>query len=202
MEAKDKVYQVFYEAKNRWLYFSEIREKTKLSNSSLQNVLKKLEEEKILEIDKQSSNIFFRINEDEKPLIFSRFDKLKFNNLNPEIRIPLENWLKELPAEINSVILFGSASRKQEKEGSDIDILAILHNFTNDELRKLYEKEIKQKINNLTKKINSESNYPLKVIFSDTDSLKTSKDYLIKQAIETGFPIFGNLEYHTEDEKN
>ncbi|MDP2672697.1 MAG: nucleotidyltransferase domain-containing protein [Nanoarchaeota archaeon] len=202
MKAEEKIYKAFYDAKNKRLYFSELKEKTKLSNSSLQNALKKLEKEKFLEIDKQTSNVFFRINENEKPIIFSQFDKIRLNNLNPEVRVPLKNWLNRLPAELYSVILFGSTSRKQEKEGSDIDLLVILFKFENDEFQKLYEKEIKQKINSLTKKINSESNYLLKVIFTNTDSFKITKDYLIKQAKETGFPIFGNLGYHKQNEEN
>ena len=201
MEAKDKVYQAFYEIRNKWLYFSELKEKTRLSNSSLQNVLKKLEKEGILYVDKKSSNIFFKINEAKKPLIFSSLDKVKLNNLNPEIKVPLKNWINELPLEIKFVILFGSASRKKEKDGSDIDLLVVLYNFENDELQKLYEKEIKHKINLLTKKINSESNYPLKVISTNIDNLSTSRDYLIKQANETGFPIFGNLNYHKQNEE-
>ena len=202
MEAKEKVYLAFYEVKNKWLYFSELKERTKLSNSSLQNVLKKLEKERILEVDKQTSNIFFRINKTEKPIIFSRFDKARFDNLNPEVRVPLKNWINKLPIEVEFVILFGSTSRKQEKDGSDIDLLVVLYKFENNKLQKLYEKEIKQRINNLTKKINSESNYLLKIIFTDIDNFKTTKDYLIKQAKETGFLIFGSLENHKQNEEN
>lgn len=194
MEAKEKIYKAFYENKNSWLYFSELKTKTKLSNSSLQNVLKKLLKEKILEANKKSSNVFFKLNEYEKSIIFQKLDRNKFNNLNPEVKIPLKNWLKQAPLEIQSVLLFGSASRKQEKEGSDIDILVVLHKFEDAKLQELYEKQIRQKIGILTKKINSESNYPLNVIFTDIDSLKKTQDYLIKQAIETGFPIFGNLQ--------
>jgi predicted nucleotidyltransferase len=200
MEAKDKVYSALYEERNRWLYFSELKIKTGLSNSSLQNVLKKLEKEGELEKEKKTSNIFFRIRPNKKPVVFSRIDIKKFEELNLGVRVPLKNWLSILPPEIGFVILFGSASRKKEKDGSDIDLLVVLHSFSNKELQNLYEKEIKQKITVITKNINSESNYPLKVVFVDRDSFKISKDHLIVQAKETGFPIFGISQYYKNEE--
>ena len=118
------------------------------------------------------------------------------------VRIPLKNWLGKFPSAVESVIFFGSASRKKEKEESDIDLVVILHSFDNLELQKLYEGEIKQRINNLTKKINSESNYPLKTVFIKSDSFKISKDHLILQSKETGFPIFGGFNYYLKDEEN
>ncbi len=202
MKAENKLYKAFYDSKNSWLYFSELKKKTSLSNSSLQNILNKLEKQGKLEKDKKTSNIFFRIKPDEIPLIFSQIDKEKFDKLNNEVRIPLKNWLKEIPKGIEFILLFGSSSRKQEKEGSDIDLLVGMHKFDNEKLQKLYEKQIKQAINNLTKKINSESIYPLKVIFTNTDTFKITDDYLIKQAKETGFPIFGNLQYYNQDGKD
>jgi len=202
MEAKDKVYRAFYDVENSWLYFSELKEKTKLSNSSLQNVLKKLEKEGILEKNKKTSNIFFRMAPDKKPFIFAQIDKEKFESLNLGVRIPLKNWLKYLPPEIDFILLFGSASRKKEKDGSDIDLIVALYNFSNSNLQKIYEKGIRQEINQISKKINSESNYPLKIIFTKSDSLKTSNDHLIVQARETGFPIYGSLSYYEQNEKN
>ena len=162
----------------------------------------KLEKAKEIEVDKKTSNIFFRISSDKKPYIFCKIDKKRFENLNPEVRIPLRNWLIKIPSEVESVILFGSSSRKEEKDGSDIDLAVILHDFKNPELQKAYEKEVKQKINNLTKKINAESNYPLKVIFITRDDFRNSKDHLILQSKETGFPIFGELNYYIKNEED
>lgn len=202
MEARDKIYQVFYEEKNKWLYFSELKLKTGLSNSSLQNVLKKLENLGEIEKEKKTSNIFFRIGYSKKSAIFSRIDEERVEELNLGVRIPLKNWLKILPSELEFVVLFGSASRKKEKDGSDIDLLVVLHNFSNGELQSLYEKEIRQKVNSVTKNINSESNYPLKVVFVDRDSFKISKDHLIVQAKETGFPISGIEQYYKKNEED
>ena len=139
---------------------------------------------------------------DKIPFIFSKIDRRRFEELNLGVRIPLKNWLKILPSELEFVILFGSASIKKEKEGSDIDLLIVLHNFSSKELQKLYEEDVRQKINKATRDVNSESNYPLRVIFAWGDSFKISKDYLIMQARETGFPIFGMDRYHKKDEED
>ncbi len=191
MEAKEKIYRAFYNSKKEWLYFTELKNTTKLSNSSLQNILKKLTNTGNIKENKQASNIFYKISDSKKSLLFSPIDKERFDNLNPEIRIPLKNLLKKIPHEIAFIILFGSSSRKQEKKDSDIDLVCVLHKFKNLKLQTLYEKEIKQKISTLKKTINSESNYPLNIIFTDADNFKTSKDHLIMQAKQTGFPIYG-----------
>ena len=129
-------------------------------------------------------------------------DKEKLNNLNLQVRIPLKNLLKRIPKGIESIILFGSSSRKQEKENSDIDLVFVLHKFDNQKLQESYQKEIKKIINNLKKSINSESNYPLNIIITDGHNFKKSKDHLIIQSKKTGFPIYGNYQYYIDDEEN
>jgi len=202
MEAKKKIFKAFYESRKEWLYFTEIKNLTKLSNSSLQNALNNLLKSKQIEEDKRTSNVYFKISESKKPIIFSSLDKEKFDSLNLGVKTPLKNLLKILSSEIEFVILFGSSSRKQEKEDSDIDLLVTLHNFDNKELQRLYEKEIKGKIEIVRKMINSESNHPLNIFYITLDNFKISKDHLIMQVKETGFPIYGNLRYYTNYEKN
>lgn len=202
MKAEEKIYKAFYESKKEWLYFTEIGNLTKLSNSSLQNALSKLLNSKKIEEDKQISNIYYKISNTEKPEIYTVLDKEKLSKLNINIKIPLKNFLKETPSELEFIMLFGSSSRKQEKQDSDIDLLIVLHKFEDDQLQKLYEKEIKQKTEKLRKKINSESNHPLNIIYINLDIFKTSKDHLITQAKNHGFPISGNLKYYKENEKN
>jgi len=202
MKAEEKIYKAFYESKKEWLYFTEIGNLTKLSNSSLQNALSKLLNSKKIEEDKQISNIYYKISNTEKPEIYTVLDKEKLSKLNINIKIPLKNFLKETPSELEFIMLFGSSSRKQEKQDSDIDLLIVLHKFEDDQLQKLYEKEIKQKTEKLRKKINSESNHPLNIVYINLDIFKTSKDHLITQAKTHGFPISGNLRYYKENEKN
>jgi len=202
MEPKEKVYKAFYESGKEWLYFSELKGLTNLSNSSLQNVLSKLLKLKQIRGDKKTSNIYYKLSDSKKPQIFFSLDFDRLKSLNLEVRAPLNNFLKDLPDKIAFVILFGSSSRKQEKEGSDIDLLVVIYNFLNLKLQSLYEKEIKQKINALRKRINSESNYPLSITYITLDKFKISKDHLILQAKNYGFPIKGGLNYYKKNEED
>lgn len=202
MEAKEKVYKAFYESGKEWLYFTELKTLTSLSNSSLQNVLAKLLKLKQIEEDKKTSNVYYKLSDSKKPLIFFSLDEDKLKNLNPRVRMPLKNFLKGSPNEIEFILLFGSSSRKQEKEGSDIDLLVVMSSFLDSKLQSLYEKEIKQRINSLRKKINSESIYPLSITYITLDKFKTSKDHLILQAKNYGFPIKGGLNYYKKDEED
>lgn len=73
----EKVYNTFYQTKKRQMYFNEIKEKTQMSISSLQNALSKLEKNNEITRIKQKGNVFFKLkNKDD-------FRKLIFHLLNP-----------------------------------------------------------------------------------------------------------------------
>ena len=196
MEAKEKVYMAFYESGKEWLYFTELKNLTKLSNSSLQNVITKLLKLKQIEEDKKTSNVYYKLSDSKKSQIFSVLDEDRLRSLNPNVRIPINNFLKDLPDEIAFVILFGSSSRKQEKNDSDIDLLVVLYDFQNSKLQGLYEREIKKRVDTIRKKINSESIYPLNILYTTLDKFKISKDHLILQAKNYGFSIKGGSKYY------
>ena len=59
MNALDKLYRAYYAANKIKLYFSELKELTGLSNSSLQNALRKLESEKQILKLKEKSNAYY-----------------------------------------------------------------------------------------------------------------------------------------------
>ena len=148
MEAKEKVYLAYLELKQDKLYFNQLKEHTHLSNSSLQNVLIKFTELGILKIDKTKSNVFYQIkNKKLFSLEFSKIALEKFNQLHLEVKVPLKNFLKKVQDNIFTIILFGSASKKEEQKESDIDILIVTDKKTNFE--------------SLRKEINQSSNHPL-----------------------------------------
>ena len=182
MNAEDKVYYAFYESKEHRLYFNQIKDATKLSNSSLQNVLAKLVKDKTLKVDKTKSNTFYEIS--DKELFSLRFAEIcmkKFQSLNRGVRVPLSNFLKNISNNIFTIILFGSASRKAERKGSDIDILVVSENKIN--------------LDQLKKKIGSISNYPLNIFYCNIFELRIAEDHLINQAKNTGFPIKGEQNF-------
>lgn len=177
METKDKVYQAFYESQKDTLYFNQLKELTKLSNSSLQNILRKMTKQKILEIEKTKSNTFYKIK--NKKIFSLKFCEIaieKFNSLNVNVKNPLINFIKNLPLDIYTIILFGSASRKKEKEESDIDLLIVSNK--------------KIDLSKNKKQAELTSLYPVSLFQTTPEDFIKNKDPVIIQARKTGFPIY------------
>ena len=177
MNAEYKVFEAYLKLKEVQLYFSQLKEYSKLSNSSLQNVLNKLTLQKILEINKTKSNIFYKIkNKKYIGLKFSEIAMNKFEDLNIEIKSPLRNFLQSMPKYVYTVVLFGSASKKQEKKESDIDILVVSDKKINVDVKKIV------------------SNYPISY-FKCSISQFFKEDHLIIQA-KKGFPIYKEQNFY------
>jgi predicted nucleotidyltransferase len=163
------------------LYFNEIKELSKLSDSSLSRILKELVNKNSLSREETKSNTHYKIK--EKKLFALEFSKLaynKFKNLNIGVRSPLKEFLEQLE-DIELVVLFGSTSRKEETKESDIDILIVGE-----------DKHIEKS----KKNAQLISNYPLNVFRTNMKDYKSNKDYIIKEIKETGFPIYGEQKFY------
>jgi len=183
MEAKEKIYEAYLELRQDKLYFNQLKESTNLSHSSLQNVLNKLTESGMLKLDKTKSNVFYQIkNKKLFSLEFSKIALKKFEELNFEIKSPLKNFLKKVQDSIFTIILFGSASKEEEKKESDIDILIVTDKKNDFEL--------------LRKEINKSSNYPLSIFKCSVDQFIKDKDPVIIQAKKLGFPIYKEQNFY------
>lgn len=183
MKADEKVYEAYLELRQNKLYFNQIKEHTGLSNSSLQNVLNKLIKNQSLKLNKTKSNTFYQIkNKKIFSLKFSEIAINKFEALNFEIKSPLRNFLKEIPNHIFSIVLFGSASKKEEQKQSDIDILIVENKKTD--------------LESLRKKINNSSNHPLSIFKCSTGQFRKNNDPIIIQAKKTGFPIYKEQNFY------
>lgn len=183
MKPEDKVYLAYFEAKKPELYFNEIKGLTELSDSSLANTLKRLVLEKILSVNKTKSNTYYQVR--NKKLIALKFAEIalrKFNNLNRGVKIPLHNFLEKTSQNHYLVILFGSASRKEEKKGSDIDILIIA--------------DKKQDFGAIKKEVDALSNYNLNIFTCSRYAFLNNSDHIIIQAKKTGFPIKGEQNFY------
>ena len=184
MKAEEKIFEAYMISKETKLYLNQIKEYTKLSNSSLQNSLNKLIKNKTITIEKTKSNTYYKINDKKSFAIeFSKIAFGKFKTLNKGVRIPLEELLNNLDTEVFTIILFGSSSKKQETKDSDIDLMIVS------------DKDIKE-LNNIKKKAELISNHPLNIFTCNVEELKKSKDYLIIQAKTTGFPIKGEQNFY------
>lgn len=183
MKPEDKIFLAYYESKKSELYFNELKDLTKLSDSSLAHNLKKLVLQKILIVNKTKSNTFYKItNKRFLALKFSKIALEKFADLNRGVRVPLQSFLEKLNYNIFSVVLFGSASRKQEKRDSDIDILIVT--------------DKKQNFDEFKKDVEVISNYPLNIFICSVDDFIKGEDHIIIQAKKTGFPIRGEQNFY------
>ncbi|AEK19647.1 hypothetical protein GYY_03850 [Methanococcus maripaludis X1] len=197
MNALDKLYRAYYTKSENKLYFSELKELTGLSNSSLQNALKKLESEKQILKLKEKSNAYYILKNTKKTVFkFSEIDDERFWKLHRNVRAPILDFLENLPKEIDFMILFGSASRKKETEGSDIDLMVVIHSFEDPDLQKRYREEINQKLEYAKAKAECRSIYPLSIVAVEIDYFLNSNDNMVEQAKLTGFPVFGHQNYH------
>lgn len=185
MKPECKVYNAYFETRKSSLYFNEIKELSKLSDSSLASALKELVKNNILSQEKTKSNTFYHIK-DRKifALMFSEKALEKFNNLNTGVKVPLMNFLKNIPNDIYTIVLFGSASRKEEQKGSDIDLLIISN------------KKIDLSTNKREGELTSKHNISL--FNANITQFVEKKDDVIIQAFKTGFPIFKEQNFYEE----
>ncbi len=183
MKPGDKIYKAYFESKKTSLYFNEIKELSKLSDSSLANTLRKMTEENSLMQEKAKSNTFYKINNKKIfALKFSEIAVQKFNGLNIGVKNPLRNFLKNIPREVYTIVLFGSASRKEEQKESDIDLL-IIANKKSDLTNNKREAEITSK-------------HPLSLFQATIEQFLQNEDDLIIQARKTGFPIYKEQNFY------
>jgi len=183
MKPEDKVYKAYFESKKNSLYFNEIKELSKLSDSSLTNTLNKLTKNHTLTQEKTKSNTFYKINNKKIfALKLSEIATQQFNNLNIGVKTPLRNFLKDIPKETYTIVLFGSASRKEEQKDSDIDLL-IISNKKLDLTENKKEAEITSK-------------YPFSIFQATISQFTENKDDIIIQARKTGFPIYKEQNFY------
>ncbi|MBI2672315.1 nucleotidyltransferase domain-containing protein [Candidatus Woesearchaeota archaeon] len=183
MKPEDKIYKAYFESKKNSLYFNEIKELSKLSDSSLASTLNKLVINNTLTQEKTKSNTFYKIK--DKKLLALKFSEIavqKFNELNISIKTPLRNFLKNIPKTIYIIILFGSASRKEEQKGSDIDLLVISNKKTD--------------LTNNKKEAEITSKHPISIFHATIEQFIQNKDDVIIQARKTGFPIYKEQNFY------
>ncbi|MDP2925549.1 MAG: nucleotidyltransferase domain-containing protein [Nanoarchaeota archaeon] len=194
----EKVYYAFYQTKKKQMYFNEIRDKTGMSISSLQNALLKLERLNGVIKIKEKGNVFYQLDYKHYIILnFIKFDLIKFSNLNRNIKIPLQEFLDKIN-NVAFVILFGSASIGQEKKSSDIDLLIVTNFYEETELNEKYQKEIKNKLESIKKSVNAKSLHPLNLVFVNEKEFKDRKDYLLLEAKKTGFCVYNQQQYYKE----
>lgn len=183
MKPEEKIYKAYFESKKSSIYFNEIKELSKLSDSSLTNILTKLTKNNTLTQEKTKSNTFYKIK--DKKLFALKFSEIavqKFNSLNVSVKTPLRNFLKNIPKEIYTIVIFGSASRKEEQKESDIDLLIVAENKTD--------------LKNNKKEAEITSKHPISLFQANINQFLENKDDVIIQARKTGLPIYKEQNFY------
>jgi len=193
----ERIYKAFYDSRESRLYFSQIQELSGLSGGSLVNALRKLESAKEVQATRNKAHTFYELRiKDIAALHFTRFDYEKLESLSNRVSVPVRQLAKELPQGICFTLLFGSAARKQERRESDIDILVVLYNFSDQRLQEEYETEIKIEADKVQKRVTATSVYPIRIVYATLADFLKGEDRLIAEARNTGFCIVGNLDYY------
>ena len=193
----ERIYKAFYDSKEPRLYFNQIKDLSGLSGGSLANALRQLKDQKEIHATKNKAHTFYELKSKTiTALHFTRFDYEQLERLSDRVKIPVKQFISELPQGTCFNVLFGSAARKQERRESDIDILVVLYNFNNGKLQEDYEREIRTEIDRIQKKISATSVYPVSVVYATVADFLGSEDRLIMEARNTGFCIEGNLDYY------
>ena len=111
------IVETFFRAPERTFYLRELAEETGISASTVSRIVKKLDKRGILEVEKDLKMKIFASGKQFKNLKRAyNLWKLEESNLIDEIQE------KSVP---EAIILFGSYSRGEDKEKSDIDIAVI-----------------------------------------------------------------------------
>lgn len=184
MKNSKKIFETYYNSKKNSLYYNQIKELSNLSDSSLSRILKYLVEIKVLSVEKTKSNTYYNINDKKEFILeYCKIAYDKFKNLNRNVKIPLKNFINNLNYNIYTVILFGSASRNEELEGSDLDIL-IVTDIKNNNIKRLKNK------------INLTSVYPISIFECNIEEFENSNDHVVTQAKKTGFSIYKEQNFY------
>ncbi len=183
MKPEEKVYKAYFESKKSSLYFNEIKELSMLSDSSLTNTLAKLTKNNTLTQEKTKSNTYYKIK--DKKLFALKFSEIAidhFNSLNAGVKTPLRNFLKNIPKEIYTLIIFGSVSRNEEQKESDIDLLIVA--------------EKKTDLKGNKKEAELTSKHHISLFQANINQFLENKDDIVIQARKTGFPIYKEQNFY------
>jgi len=134
-----KILEQFFDFPRKDFQMRELSRKTKIAQPSIMNHLKELLNEKLIIKEKKGIYPTYKSNRDNE--LFKTYKKL-----NLILRIKQSNLLDDIydSCQPNSVILFGSSSKGEDIEESDIDL------FIQAKEKKLnlkkYEKVLKRKV--------------------------------------------------------
>jgi predicted nucleotidyltransferase len=174
------ILKIFYNNGNSPIHLRELARKTNLNENSITRFLNELVASKIL-ISKKEGNVRkFEVNSNAIKEIFPLFDSERMFKLPFDRRKSIGDYISKIKIKPWCLILFGSVAKGNSKKDSDIDLLEI--------------SEFKEKNFEIIKGIESERGIKLQITRLSLKELNQAifkKDFVIRSAIKSGFPVFG-----------
>lgn len=181
------ILQLFYNDKSQFFHLREIARRTKLNENSVYRFLNKLEDEKILTVQKEGNLKKYGIKHNPQVYaLLSCFDIEKYNTLPTIRRTAISSYLNMLPQQPVFVILFGSTAKENYHKDSDVDILII----SNDTIS-VKKAEQEADAISATKVTTFQMRYP-----DFLRELKLKEDPVIQSALLTGYPLLNHIKYY------
>jgi len=162
-----KVLEVFFQEPTSMHFIREIGKKIKLAPTSVRNNIKEIEKIGLIQVNKSKPFNGFIANRDNEQFLFYK----KVYNLYSLYKLK-ENLIENFHPK--AIIVFGSYSRGEDIETSDIDILIISKVKKEIDLKR-FEKDMKRKINLM--------------IVNDLNKL----DENIQKKVRNGFTLYGEI---------
>ncbi len=190
-KGREKILECFYRNRSKELYFSEILRETKLTQNTTLKHLKNLQENNLIISTKKIGNTFYKINPKNPQIysIFSYFDYKKLNELPPERKRAIIEFLEKLKNKPLVSLVFGSTAKGTYGKESDIDLFLIYNK------KELEDQKLKKDIEAIT-------GVKIQTFIIDFDYFKEQilkqEDDVIIHAIKTGFIISGHYIFYKE----
>ncbi len=180
---------------NKKGYVRQINRELKVSEHTLLKYLESLEKKDALIIKKEGNLKIFLANQKSFIIktIFSYFDLQRMEKLELRRRKAIKSALKELMKKKIPyfVILFGSSAKNNYSNESDIDIISVFEST---------EKAILKSIREIQNKVKAETDITTNIIPMGIKEFlkekKSKQNFALQDALESGYPIFGNLLFY------
>ncbi|MBD3204461.1 hypothetical protein GF327_09290 [Candidatus Woesearchaeota archaeon] len=182
-----KILEVLYKKES---YLREIARKADLNPNSTYRYLNEMLKEDIVKARKEGNQKRFSLKKNDFVYnLMAYIDIKKFQKL-PEIRKQaINNYIQNLNTKPVFVILFGSTAKNTFNQDSDIDLLLVVNKKTN-------TKEAKKEVEAIQSLKINDFQIDYNVFLRE---IKLKEDKVIQSAINTGYPVYNQIEYHKHE---
>ena len=192
-EKELELIQYFYY--HRKGHVRKIKREVEMSEHTLLKYLGKLKERGLIGVRSEGNlKIYEAIEESvELSLLYSYIDLCRLRVLEKTRSKALYKMIWELRKKNMPyfIFLFGSTAKGNYSKSSDIDLISVYPD------RSLIENK---ELNSMKQKVKAETNITVNIIPMDLSEFKkemrNSENYALQDALETGFPVFGNQLYY------